>query len=289
MKKLLIIIILFQVNLLIAQEALFVSAENGLIVRSEPNKKSNRVGKLEFAEKITFFQSTKRYDEIIDNGVIIKGEWYHINANDKNSKAIEGYVFNAFLTTEVLEKELNYYEFKPKSNLDFKLASFGISNIYKLGTFKIVSGYYEPKDGKIIMPDTENDYGHRLLMINTADKIIYQSQGFGEVYSFQPHFYKNNKSGKIIIICQLAFEYCFGGEVFIFENGKIKHIGMLDIEHPSEEKCLIDIININEIANELIFSFKSDNLILEPGSEDILIKNKRVTYNYLNGELILKK
>ncbi|MEX0315647.1 MAG: hypothetical protein AB3N18_15835, partial [Allomuricauda sp.] len=118
---------------------------------------------------------------------------------------------------------------------------------------------------------------------------IYQSNRYGEPYLFKPHFYKSNVSGKTIIICQLAYEYFFGGEAFIFENGKIKNIGRLDIEPTSEENYLTEIIRIKEIANEIIFSFDSDSLLLEPGSGDILIENNGVTYNYIDGQLSLKK
>ena len=289
MKRLLIILFLFQLNYLFSQDALYVSAKNGLIVRSGPDKTYDKVGKLDYAEKITFFQSTKRYDEITDNGVVLKGEWYHISANDINSKTIEGYVFNGFLTSKTLKKKINYYEFKPEKNLDFKLASFSIYDVYKLDTLKIVSGYYEHKDAKMVLPNTENDYGVRLLMVNEQHKIIYQSQGFFEAYSFEPHFFKNNKSDKIIIVCQLSSEYCYGGQAFILENGKIKYMGLLDIEPQTEEKCLIDILKINEFSNELIFSFNSKKLVLEPGKRGIYIKNNGTTYNYSNGKLLLKK
>ncbi len=289
MKQLLFILIFFHFNFLLGQEGLYVSAANGLIVRSQPSKNSKRIGKLPFAEKIVDYSNTNRFDEIIDEGTTIKGEWYYITAYDIHSNKIAGYVFNSFLTPKVLKKKLNYFEFKPDPILDFQLGSFSINNMYRLDSFKIINGYYEPKDGKIVLPDTEDDYGHRILMLNAQDKIIYQSQGFGEAYSFEPHFYKNNKSEKVIIICQLAFEYCFGGEVFIYENGKIKHIGLLDIESTSEEKCLIDIIKIHEVPDEIIFSFNSATLLLEPGTEDVEIKNKGTTYTYIDGKLVLKK
>jgi len=289
MKELLIIILFLQFNFLFSQDTLFVSARNGLVVRSQPNKNSKNLGKLPYAEKIIYYKNTGDFDEIVDNGKIIKGEWYHIIGNDRYSNKIEGYVFNKFLTFQALKKTLIYNEFNPKSTLNFELESFYITDVYKLDSLKVVNGYYEPKDGKIVLPDTENNFGHRLLMLNAQNKIIYQSEGFGEAYLFEPHFYKSNISEKVIIICQLGFEYYFGGELFILENGKIQYIGILDIESDNHEKSLTDIIIIKEINNEIIFSFNSKNLVLEPGTEDIHIKNKGTTYNYINGKLILKK
>lgn len=66
----------------------------------------------------------------------------------------------------------------------------------------------------------------------------------------------------------MAFEYFFGGEAFLLENNKIRYIGNLDIESDDMEKSLTDIINIEEANNDIIFSFKSDSLLLKPGSDD---------------------
>ena len=280
MKKIVILIFLFQVHSVLSQEALFVSAKNGLIVRSEPNKKSKRIGKLKYAEKIVTYQNTGRFDTIIDDNNNVKGEWYHIITND-----IEGYVFNAFLTPKKLSKKFNYYEFSPKSIPDFKLPDFDVDHANTLDSLKVITGNYRSKNE----PDSQKDWGDRLLLLNTTNKILFQSIGVGDVYLFEPHFYKNNSTGTIIIICQLGYEYCFGGEVFIFENESISAIGTLDIESKQEEKCLTDIIEIQEVANEILFSFNSEYLILEPGTNDIVIKNKGVTYTYANRKLILTR
>ncbi|MEX0313778.1 MAG: hypothetical protein AB3N18_06340, partial [Allomuricauda sp.] len=142
MKRLLILLLFFQFTFLKAQEPLYVSAKNGLIVREEPNKNSKRLGKLVYAEKIVHYENTGRFDEIIDNGKVIKGEWYNIIGNDILSNEIEGYVFNAFLTSKVLKKEIPYFEFTPKSISDFELPSYNIGYAFELDSLKIISGYY---------------------------------------------------------------------------------------------------------------------------------------------------
>ncbi|MCL5245185.1 SH3 domain-containing protein [Cellulophaga sp. 20_2_10] len=290
MKQLLIIIVFLNFNFLLGQETLYVSAKNGLIVRSGPNKTYKQVGKLSYAEKIIYYQNTHRSDEIIDNGTIIKGEWYHISGNDVHSnKKIDGYVFNGFLTSKTLKKRKKYYEFKPDTISDITLKHFDAENVYKLDSQKIVTGNYKPKNGKIIEPDSEKDWGDRLILLNNKNEILFKSFGAGDVYLFEPHFYKNNRTNKIVIVCQLAYEYCFGGEAFIYENGEISYIGLLDVDSDNDEKCLIDIIEIQEVDDEIIFSFNSGNILLEPGSEDILIKSKGVNYIYSNKELILKR
>lgn len=87
----------------------------------------------------------------------------------------------------------------------------------------------------------------------------------------------------------MAFEYFFGGEAFLLENNKIRYIGNLDIESDDMDKSLTDIISIEELKNDIIFSFKSDSLLLKLGSEDILISNNNTRYIYNNSKLILKR
>lgn len=284
MKIFLVLISFFQITILLSQEALFVSARNGLIVRNQPNKNAKRIGKLEYAQKIITFQGSGTFEEVTDNGKLIKGEWYYVVTNN-----VDGYVFNKFLTTKKLKKKINYYEFKPKSIPEFSLTNISIASAHVLDSLKVIDGYYTPKDGKIVAPDTQKDWGNRLYLLNKKNEILFKSFGVGDVYTFDPHFYKNDSTNKIIIVCQLGYEYCFGGEAFLYEDGNISAIGTLDIENDDEGKCLTDIIKIQEIADELIFSFNSDYLLLEPGLEDILIKNTGVIYNYSNQKLTLKK
>lgn len=182
---------------------------------------------------------------------------------------------------------ITYYEFKPNILSGVSLKNFYTENAYVLYSHKIVTGYYLPKDGEFSEPDSETNYGNRLLLINKNDTVLFTSMGVGDVYLFEPHFYKNDQTGKVIIICQLAFEYFLGGEAFAYENGDISPIGTLDIEGNDEEKNLTSIIEIHEKENELIFTFKSDSLYVNPGSEDILIKNSGTKYIYKDKKLKL--
>lgn len=102
MKKTILLLILFQIHTIVAQEVLYVSAKNGLIVRSGPDKSYKKIGKLDYSEKIDTFQSVNRFDEITDNNTVIKGEWYLIST--KNIE--QGYVFSGFLTSEEPKKNM---------------------------------------------------------------------------------------------------------------------------------------------------------------------------------------
>ena len=101
------------------------------------------------------------------------------------------------------------------------------------------------------------------------------------MYLFEPHFYKNDQSDKIYIVCQAAFEYYCGGDVFLLENQKIKALGTVDISGKDMETSLIDILRINENGKETIFSFDTDSLIFNPGGEkETLIENTNLRYVY---------
>lgn len=188
-------------------------------------------------------------------------------------------------TDTISKAKISYFEFTPDTITDVKIEGFEISAAYKLGDKKIVTGYYDAVGGKLSHHDSDTNYGPRLLLLNDNNKINYTSKGAMDAFLFKPHFYKNNSNGKIIIVCQLAFEYYFGGDAFLFDNGVVKPIGNLDIASLSEEESLIDILKINEIEKQLLFSFKPDSLLLEPGSKDLHVKNENLRYVFENGSL----
>lgn len=183
------------------------------------------------------------------------------------------------IKAEVME-DAPYTEFKPDKISDLKIKGFDIEQAFSVEGNRIVAGNFQFTDGKITLPDTEEDFGKRLLLLNHKNEIIYQSQGSGEAYLYEPYFYKNSQNGNIIIVCQQAYEYFFGGDAYLLEKGKIKYLGNLDIEPNNEEKKLTDILRIKESGNGITFSFDSDSLVLKPGSEDITIKNNDVKYVY---------
>ncbi|MEZ4859020.1 MAG: hypothetical protein R2781_09440 [Flavobacteriaceae bacterium] len=191
------------------------------------------------------------------------------------------------------EKVTQYLEYYPRKLQNLQLPKFTVEQAFLVNNVKVVSGYYNPIAGQLPPQDTEKDWGDRLLQLDQDNKILYQSKGIGDVYLYEPHFYKNDASDKVIIIVQKWFEYPFGGEVFILENKTIKYIGTLDIEgyNPEQDdnQVLTKIVEIKENTNLMEFTFKSDQLILNPGTDDIIIKNNHLKYIYNNHTLYLKK
>lgn len=199
--------------------------------------------------------------------------------------------------TQISDKQsekIEYYEFQPYTVPIPVLNGIDLEYAYQIGSNKIVTGYYGSTDnGELSKQDSESDWGHRLFLLSDREEVLYKSVGVGDVYLFEPHFYKNGKNNKVVIICQLAFEYFFGGEVFLLENGKVQYIGNLNVESfnkANEDECLTDIVLVNEGNNQLSFKFNSDSLIINPGSIDEEINfNDDLQYVFENQEFRLKK
>ncbi|MEZ4778743.1 MAG: hypothetical protein R2786_05100 [Flavobacteriaceae bacterium] len=189
-----------------------------------------------------------------------------------------------------VDKTRQFVEYYPKKLQNVQIPNFFVEHAFLLNNTKVVSGYYEPIAGQLPPQDTEKDWGDRLLLLGQNNTLWYQSSGVGDVYLYEPHFYKTTNNNKVIIICQLAFEYPFGGEVFFLENDSIKYIGRLDIEGTEEDNFLTDIVEITEKGSRMEFTFKSNKLTLEPGSKnETIIENKNIKYVFENNRLFLEK
>lgn len=106
MNKTVIIILLSLVSsICLAQETMYVNADNGLIVREKPNRNSKRIGKFTYAEKVRVQEKTNIQLSIIDDGKKIDGSWYKVRGLIKGELK-SGYVFSGFLVTEKLMKRL---------------------------------------------------------------------------------------------------------------------------------------------------------------------------------------
>jgi hypothetical protein len=119
MKQLLIILFLFQINLLSAQNTVFVSAENGLIVRDEASKNANRIGKFTYTETLEVLEKTNIYLEIIDNGKTIKAEWYKVIGKSEENKTLTGFVFSGFLTKRPPKNTVVFIDYNEGGDYSF--------------------------------------------------------------------------------------------------------------------------------------------------------------------------
>ncbi|MDF4204348.1 SH3 domain-containing protein [Maribacter sp. SA7] len=95
MKIVFTIIFLIFASTILGQETSFVSAENGLIVRKNPDQTSEKIGKLCYGTEVTIIKETEIGLKIVDAGKTISGQWFEIQELVGNLK---GFVFSGYLT-----------------------------------------------------------------------------------------------------------------------------------------------------------------------------------------------
>ncbi|AIZ43347.1 SH3 domain-containing protein [Cellulophaga baltica] len=256
----------------------FVSAKSGLNYRKKP--KGEIIGKLSYGQKIQIVEYCNIFQKIKDNDKTISGEWLGVTID--NDTVIK-YVFGGFLSEKI--ELTDFYKFTPKKISDININNFRAEYLYYTQGNYVAVGHFTNEK----ITEFTKDYGQRLLFLDDKKNINFKSKGVGDLYLYKPYFYKNNQNEDIIVVCLKSYEYFFGGEVFLIKDKKIKYLGNLDIEPNDMEKSLIDILTIKEIDNKKTFLFNSDSLLLKPGSEDILILNNNVKYEYFNGKFELKK
>ncbi len=91
-------------NFATAQDIQYVKADNGLVIREKPSRGAKNLGKLEYGTPIEITEQTNLKIDIVDDGKKIAGQWVKVRGIDAYDFFEEGYVFNGFLTEEVLQK-----------------------------------------------------------------------------------------------------------------------------------------------------------------------------------------
>jgi len=160
MIKKIILISIYLLSFFIAQsqESYFTIAPSGLIIRSEPNINSKRIGKLPYGSTVKLLEKTGMKLQITDDGKTIDGEWVKVKfdnnlfvVSETEEYKSEGYVFNRFL-----EKLI-------KATIEYK-------EIDSLGFY---SFYREPQPSNIIKITSKEELrkllGSRIKWQNTED------------------------------------------------------------------------------------------------------------------------
>lgn len=113
--------ILFSTISVYSQDKFIVTAENGLILRQEPNSKGKKIGKLYFGAEVIIIERTEYNQTIIDDGKKISGKWVKIafhNFPTHISNEENGYVFDGYLKSknesikDITNEITKYSEFK---------------------------------------------------------------------------------------------------------------------------------------------------------------------------------
>jgi hypothetical protein len=186
---------------------------------------------------------------------------------------------SSFIKTNILE----FKEFRPKKIKGLQLDGFEIAYAFGLKGNKCVVGYETPNESN------DEGFGECVLLLNAQNQVLFKSKGSGDLYLYEPHFFRSKRSSKIFLVCQSGFEYYCGADVFEYHNGRMSKIGYLNIEGTNPEVPLVGILQIYEVNERIYFSVTSDSLIIDPGGETEHITNASgIRYEYERGELVLK-
>lgn len=177
--------------------------------------------------------------------------------------------------------EIFYTPYKADSIKYDSIPHFYKNSSYKLGNRILVEGSYEATDGNFTPPDTKDDNGHRLMLFDLNKKLLYKSQGQGDVYVYEPNFFTNKVNNNVLVFARLGYEYNFGGDLYLIKNGTIKFLGNLDIEPNTEEKSLVDVMKISQKDEQYKITFDYDSLVVNPaGAYPKAFKNNGTHYIY---------
>ena len=137
MKNLLLFVIPLLMNFTAhAQSQQYVAAENGLFTRISPDRGSRSLMKLNYGTKVDILERTGLRLDILDAGKKVSGEWVKVNAYLRYD-LVQGYVFDAYLTTEELE---------PRAVVNFENIALTFHN---LELWETESQSWETKQDKI--------------------------------------------------------------------------------------------------------------------------------------------
>tara|TARA_B100000809_G_C14987708_1_gene476858 strand:- start:150 stop:956 length:807 start_codon:yes stop_codon:yes gene_type:complete len=101
MKKLILLLITLSTIYTFGQKTQFVNAPNGLIIRKEPNKTSERIGKLQYGDRVDIIRITELPISIVDEDSIINGYWTEVKESNHTPT---GFIFNGYLSSNVINK-----------------------------------------------------------------------------------------------------------------------------------------------------------------------------------------
>ena len=96
----------FALSVAQAQDIQYVTAENGLVIREQPNQGATKVGILDYGTAVEIIEHTNLHLDVKDNNKKVSGKWVKIKGPAVGEYFEDGYVFNGFLTDEKIEQPL---------------------------------------------------------------------------------------------------------------------------------------------------------------------------------------
>jgi len=91
-------------NFSLAQDIQYVAAENGLIIREQPSQGALKLEVLDYGTALEIVEYTDLQLDLVDGGKKLSGKWVKVRSTDAYDLFEEGYVFNGYLTEDVLDR-----------------------------------------------------------------------------------------------------------------------------------------------------------------------------------------
>lgn len=194
----------------------------------------------------------------------------------------------------VSKVKMEYRKFVPDTLKNYTLDSFEISHAYLLGDHKLLVGNYDFSYSRAIkIASEEGNWGDRIIILDKQDSIVFEPKGATDLYMYEPYFWQDTNTMDLVVVCQRAFEYFFGGEGFLInlDQQKFIRMGEINVESHFEDgfqKKMVDVLAIKKDGEKLIFSFDCDSLLMfETGLEEQVRQNNGITYVFENDSLRL--
>ncbi len=102
----LLVIACFTLSIAQAQDIQYVQAENGLVMREQPNQGATKVGILDYGTPVEIIEHTDLSLDVMDNNKKVTGQWVKIKGPLAGEYFEEAYVFNGFLTETEIKRPL---------------------------------------------------------------------------------------------------------------------------------------------------------------------------------------
>ena len=171
-----------------------VKASNGLIIRSQPTTKSEKVGKLNYKDTVIIkLNNIKNADTIPDNNYKIAGHWIKLDT---------GYVFDGFL------KEIN-------SGGDHKLKNKFYGDIKSVRNYNVRYHYKKSKDS---LYKANTDYGRKSVFDKRGNCIEkYSSYNSKDTMTLN-YQYKYDKNNNLILENNFIGDKIYSTETYTYNK-----------------------------------------------------------------------
>ncbi|TCK68010.1 SH3 domain-containing protein [Winogradskyella wandonensis] len=101
-----LVVACFALSVAQAQDIQYVNAENGLVIREQPNQGAAKIGILDYGTAVEIIEHTNLHLDVKDNDKKVSGKWVKIKGPAVGEYFEDGYVFNGYLTEEKIEQPL---------------------------------------------------------------------------------------------------------------------------------------------------------------------------------------